>query len=163
MSFNAKDMTQGGQIANMRFRMFGQIANIIFYVLFILFWVLCGLMLMYRLSWQTFVNGCVYWWCTTLGPMRDIIRSQPVYTIQYYGQSLEYTSEQILADKYTIWCGEQLWTSFVFAAVVSLVICIVTFFIASWVLGRQGKQQSEDENTGGRQLSDKPKEGVGSG
>ncbi len=60
MSFNAKDMTQGGQIANMRFRMFGQIANIIFYVLFILFWVLCGLMLMYRLSWQTFVNGCVY-------------------------------------------------------------------------------------------------------
>ncbi|MEF3210463.1 type IV secretion system DNA-binding domain-containing protein [Klebsiella pneumoniae] len=156
MSFNAKDMTQGGQIANMRFRMFGQIANIIFYVLFILFWVLCGLMLMYRLSWQTFVNGCVYWWCTTLGPMRDIIRSQPVYTIQYYGQSLEYTSEQILADKYTIWCGEQLWTSFVFAAVVSLVICIVTFFIASWVLGRQGKQQSEDENTGGRQLSDKP-------
>ncbi|MCP6172695.1 conjugal transfer protein TraD, partial [Klebsiella pneumoniae] len=35
---------------------------------------------------------------------------------------------------------------------------IVTFFIASWVLGRQGKQQSEDENTGGRQLSDKPKE-----
>ncbi|RRF72975.1 hypothetical protein EAO30_27390 [Klebsiella pneumoniae] len=52
-------------------------------------------MLMYRLSWQTFVNGCVYWWCTTLGPMRDIIRSQPVYTIQYYGQSLEYTSEQI--------------------------------------------------------------------
>ncbi|HBY4745022.1 conjugal transfer protein TraD, partial [Klebsiella quasipneumoniae] len=23
MSFNAKDMTQGGQIANMRFRMFG--------------------------------------------------------------------------------------------------------------------------------------------
>lgn len=158
MSFNAKDMTQGGQIANMRFRMFGQIANIIFYVLFILFWVLCGLMLMYRLSWQTFVNGCVYWWCTTLGPMRDIIRSQPVYTIQYYGQSLEYTSEQILADKYTIWCGEQLWTSFVFAAVVSLIICIVTFFIASWVLGRQGKQQSEDENTGGRQLSDKPKE-----
>ncbi|HBU9497389.1 TPA: conjugal transfer protein TraD, partial [Klebsiella pneumoniae] len=103
MSFNAKDMTQGGQIANMRFRMFGQIANIIFYVLFILFWVLCGLMLMYRLSWQTFVNGCVYWWCTTLGPMRDIIRSQPVYTIQYYGQSLEYTSEQILADKYTVW------------------------------------------------------------
>ncbi|GKK22599.1 conjugative transfer relaxase/helicase TraI domain-containing protein [Klebsiella variicola] len=158
MSFNAKDMTQGGQIANMRFRMFGQIANIIFYVLFILFWVLCGLMLLYRLSWQTFVNGCVYWWCTTLGPMRDIIRSQPVYTIQYYGQSLEYTSEQILADKYTVWCGEQLWTSFVFAAVVSLVICIVTFFIASWVLGRQGKQQSEDENTGGRQLSDTPKE-----
>ncbi|PLO21938.1 type IV conjugative transfer system coupling protein TraD, partial [Klebsiella pneumoniae] len=99
-----------------------------------------------------------YWWCTTLGPMRDIIRSQPVYTIQYYGQSLEYTSEQILADKYTVWCGEQLWTAFVFAAIVSLTVCVVTFFVASWVLGRQGKQQSEDEDTGGRQLSDKPKD-----
>lgn len=158
MSFNAKDMTQGGQIANMRFRMFGQIANIIFYVLFIIFWVLNGLIIMFRLSWQTFVNGCVYWWCTTLAPMRDIIRSQPVYTIRYYGQSLEYTSEQILSDKYIIWCGEQLWTSFLFAAIVSLVVCIVTFFVTSYVLGRQGKQQSEDEDTGGRQLSDKPKE-----
>lgn len=158
MSFNAKDMTQGGQIANMRFRMFGQIANIMLYVLFILFWGLCGLLLMFRLSWQTFVNGSVYWWCTTLAPMRDIMRSQPVYTIQYYGHSLEFTAEQILSDKYTVWCGEQLWTSFVFAAVVSLIICIIAFFVASWVLGRQGKQQSEDENTGGRQLSDKPKE-----
>ncbi|EEW1769121.1 conjugal transfer protein TraD [Escherichia coli] len=27
MSFNAKDMTQGGQIASMRIRMFSQIAN----------------------------------------------------------------------------------------------------------------------------------------
>ncbi|MFS7527193.1 TraD N-terminal domain-containing protein [Klebsiella pneumoniae] len=62
MSFNAKDMTQGGQIIKCAFALFEQIANIIFYVLFILFWVLCGLMLMYRLSWQTFVNGCVYWW-----------------------------------------------------------------------------------------------------
>ena len=158
MSFNAKDMTQGGQIASMRFRMFGQIANIILYVLFLFFWVLCGLILMYRLSWQTFVNGAVYWWCTTLGPMRDIIRSQSVYTINYYGQQLQYTSEQILKDKYTIWCGEQLWTGFVFAGTVSLIICIVAFFVASWVLGHQGKQQSEDEVTGGRQLSEKPKE-----
>ena len=31
MSFNAKDMTQGGQIASMRIRMFSQIANIMLY------------------------------------------------------------------------------------------------------------------------------------
>lgn len=35
MSFNAKDMTQGGQIASMRIRMFSQIANIMLYCLFI--------------------------------------------------------------------------------------------------------------------------------
>lgn len=35
MSFNAKDMTRGGQIASMRIRMFSQIANIMLYCLFI--------------------------------------------------------------------------------------------------------------------------------
>ncbi|MDK2448123.1 hypothetical protein QJ146_27555, partial [Escherichia coli] len=41
--FNAKDMTQGGQIASMRIRMFSQIANIMLYCLFIFFWILVGL------------------------------------------------------------------------------------------------------------------------
>ncbi len=65
---------------------------------------------------------------------------------------------QVLHDKYMIWCGEQLWSAFVLAAVVALVICLITFFIVSWILGRQGKQQSENEVTGGRQLTDNPKE-----
>ncbi|MFV4848029.1 type IV conjugative transfer system coupling protein TraD (plasmid) [Edwardsiella tarda] len=158
MSFNAKDMTQGGQIASMRFRMFGQIANIIFYCLFLLFWVIAALTLMARLSWQTFVNGCVYWWCQTLAPMRSLLRSQPVYHIEYYGQKLAYNAEQILQDKYTIWCGEQLWSSFVLAAIIGGITCLITFFVASWILGLQGKKQSEDEITGGRQLTDNPKE-----
>ncbi len=25
------------------------------------------------------------------------------------------------------------------------VICLITFFVVSWILGRQGKQQSENE------------------
>uniref|UniRef100_UPI002559B367 TraD N-terminal domain-containing protein n=2 Tax=Escherichia coli TaxID=562 RepID=UPI002559B367 len=87
MSFNAKDMTQGGQIASMRIRMFSQIANIMLYCLFIFFWILVGLVLWVKISWQTFVNGCIYWWCTTLEGMRDLIKSQPVYEIQYYGKT----------------------------------------------------------------------------
>ena len=55
MSFNAKDMTQGGQIASMRIRMFSQIANIMLYCLFIFFWILVGLVLWGKISWQTFV------------------------------------------------------------------------------------------------------------
>ncbi|EFW6645297.1 hypothetical protein ABGM89_004904, partial [Escherichia coli] len=57
MSFNAKDMTQGGQIASMRIRMFSQIANIMLYCLFIFFWILIGLVLWVKISWQTFING----------------------------------------------------------------------------------------------------------
>lgn len=151
-------MTQGGQIASMRIRMFSQIANIILYCLFIFFWILVGLVLWVKISWQTFVNGCIYWWCTTLEGMRDLIRSQPVYEIQYYGKTFRMNAAQVLHDKYMIWCGEQLWSAFVLASVVALVICLITFFVVSWILGRQGKQQSENEITGGRQLTDNPKE-----
>uniref|UniRef100_UPI001F4B5BE9 TraD N-terminal domain-containing protein n=1 Tax=Escherichia coli TaxID=562 RepID=UPI001F4B5BE9 len=149
MSFNAKDMTQGGQIASMRIRMFSQIANIMLYCLFIFFWILVGLVLWVKISWQTFVNGCIYWWCTTLEGMRDLIKSQPVYEIQYYGKTFRMNAAQVLHDKYMIWCGEQLWSAFVLATVVALVICLITFFVVSWILGRQGKQQSENEVTGG--------------
>ncbi|EOT3942634.1 type IV secretion system protein TraC, partial [Escherichia coli] len=128
------------------------------YCLFIFFWILVGLVLWVKISWQTFVNGCIYWWCTTLEGMRDLIRSQPVYEIQYYGKTFRMNAAQVLHDKYMIWCGEQLWSAFVLATVVALVICLITFFVVSWILGRQGKQQSENEVTGGRQLTDNPKD-----
>ncbi len=141
-----------------RIRMFSQIANIMLYCLFIFFWILVGLVLWVKISWQTFVNGCIYWWCTTLEGMRDLIKSQPVYEIQYYGKTFRMNAAQVLHDKYMIWCGEQLWSAFVLASVVALVICLITFFVVSWILGRQGKQQSENEVTGGRQLTDNPKD-----
>ncbi|EIW6603227.1 conjugal transfer protein TraD, partial [Shigella flexneri] len=85
---------------------------------------LVGLILWVKISWQTFVNGCIYWWCTTLEGMRDLIKSQPVYEIQYYGKTFRMNAAQVLHDKYMIWCGEQLWSAFVLATVVALVICL---------------------------------------
>ncbi|HAH9204497.1 TPA: hypothetical protein HIQ47_004285 [Escherichia coli] len=79
----------------MRIRMFSQIANIMLYCLFIFFWILVGLVLWVKISWQTFVNGCIYWWCTTLEGMRDLIRSQPVYEIQYYGKTFRMNAAQV--------------------------------------------------------------------
>lgn len=90
--------------------------------------------------------------------MRDLIKSQPVYEIQYYGKTFRMNAARVLHDKYMIWCGEQLWSAFVLASVVALVICLITFFVVSRILGRQGKQQSENEVTGGRQLTDNPKD-----
>ncbi|HEJ7857792.1 type IV conjugative transfer system coupling protein TraD [Serratia nevei] len=157
MSFNAKDMTQGGQIASMRIRMFSQIANIIIYCLVILFAIIVALTFWVKLSWQTFVNGMLYYWCQTLSPMRDIFKSQPVYTVRYYGKELKYNALQVLQDKYLIWCAEQVWATFLLAAIIAAVVCVVVFFVATWVLGHQGKQQSEDEVTGGRELTEDPK------
>lgn len=158
MSFNAKDMTQGGQIASMRIRMFSQIANIILYCLVILFGVIVALTLTVKLSWQTFVNGMVWYWCQTLAPMRDVLKSQPVYTIRYYGKELKYNAEQLLQDKYVAWCADQVSAAFILAAIIAAVVCVIAFFVTTWILGHQGKQQSEDEVTGGRQLTDDPRE-----
>ncbi|MEZ2578068.1 type IV conjugative transfer system coupling protein TraD [Buttiauxella ferragutiae] len=157
MSFNAKDMTQGGQIASMRIRMFSQIANIIVYCLVFLFAAIVALTLSAKLTWQTFVNGMVYYWCQTLAPMRELFKSQPLYTIRYYGRVLRYNAQQVLEDKYILWCAEQVWAAFVLAAIIAAVVCVIAFFVTTWVLGHQGKQQSEDEVTGGRQLTDDPK------
>jgi len=158
MSFNAKDMTQGGQIASMRIRMFSQIANIIVYCLVILFGIIVALTLTVKLSWQTFVNGMAWYWCQMLAPMRDIFKSQPVYTIRYYGKELKYNAQQLLQDKYVAWCADQVWAAFILAAIIAAVVCVIAFFVTTWILGHQGKQQSEDEITGGRQLTDNPKE-----
>lgn len=43
------------------------------------------------------------------------------------------------------------------AAIIAAVVCVITFFVTTRILGHQGKQQSEDEITGGRQLTDDPK------
>lgn len=59
MSFNAKDMTQGGQIAFMRLRMFTQIGNLIFYCLFIAFFLVAISVLLWRVSLQNLTNGMV--------------------------------------------------------------------------------------------------------
>lgn len=90
--------------------------------------------------------------------MRDLIKSQPVYEIRYYGTIFRMNAAQVLHDKYMIWCSEQLWSAFVLAAVVALIICLIAFFVVTGLLGHQGKQQSEDEVTGGRQLTDNPKD-----
>ncbi len=96
MSFNAKDMTQSGQIASMRIRMFSQIANIMLYCLFIFFWILIGLVWRVKISWQTFINRYIYWWCTSLEGMGDLIKSQPICEIQYYGKTFRMNAAQEL-------------------------------------------------------------------
>lgn len=53
MSLNTRDVTQGGQVAFMRLRMFLQINNILSYWLILSFIVLTGSILFYRVSTQT--------------------------------------------------------------------------------------------------------------
>ena len=46
----------------------------------------------------------------------------------------------VLHEKYTIRCGEQLWSVSVLAtSSAALAICLITFFVVPRILGRQGK------------------------
>ncbi|BEM85485.1 conjugal transfer protein TraD (plasmid) [Serratia marcescens] len=156
MSFNAKDMTQGGQIAFMRLRMFAQIGNLILYGLFIAFLIVAVNVLLWRNSIQNLTNGLIYWWVRMLDSWPSITPSESVYHFEYYGRELVYTASQALTDRYVVYCGQLVWREALFAAGAGVATCVVGGVITVWVLGRQGKQQSQDEVTGGRTLTDKP-------
>lgn len=157
MSFKSRDITQGGQVTFMRFRMFLQVNNILFYYVFIGWLALLGFILYLRLNTQTFLNGLVYWWSHTLIPFGSIIRKPPVYPVRYYGKVLYYPYDKILTDKYTVWCGitlrNELILSGLFASIITFCVVVGIF----WYIGRVGKKASEDEVTGGRILEDNPK------
>lgn len=157
MSLKGRDITQGGQVTFMRFRMFLQVNNILFYYVFLGWLGLLGFIIYIRLNTQTFLNGLVYWWSHTLIPFGSIIRKPPVYPVRYYGNTLYYTYDKILTDKYTVWCGitlrNELILSGLFASIITFVVVIGIF----WYIGRVGKKASDDEITGGRILEDNPK------
>ncbi|HID8404635.1 TPA: type IV conjugative transfer system coupling protein TraD [Serratia marcescens] len=156
MSFNAKDMTQGGQIAFMRLRMFTQIGNLIFYCLFIAFFLVAICTLLWRVSIQNLTNGLIYWWVWMVEGWPSISPSETLYHLDYYGKTLTYTAKQVLLDSYVSYCGQLIWREGIFACIVAAVACVMGFVVTVWILGRQGKQQSEDEITGGRTLTDNP-------
>ncbi|EBS1713376.1 type IV conjugative transfer system coupling protein TraD [Salmonella enterica subsp. enterica] len=157
MSFKGRDITQGGQVTFMRFRMFLQVNNILFYYVFIGWLALLGFILYLRLNTQTFLNGLVYWWSHTLIPFGSIIRKPPVYPVRYYGNTLYYTYDKILTDKYTVWCGITLRNEFILSGLLASIITFAVVMGVFWYIGRVGKKASEDEVTGGRILEDNPK------
>ena len=157
MSLNTRDVTQGGQVAFMRLRMFLQINNILSYWLIISFGILTVSILFFRVSTQNMMNGIIYWYATTIDPLHKYMGAPPKYKIHYYGRELLYTSKQILSDSYTVYCGQLLKSELIIAALSSLVIVFTAGVVFYFYLGLTGKKQSEDEVTGGRTLNSNPK------
>lgn len=106
MSLNPRDLTQGGQVAFMRLKMFLQINNLIScYVIIVT--VLFGLaVILIRMSIQNLTNGITYWFVRMMSPFTEKMVSQPVYTIRYYEHNLQYSARQVLNDNHTVWCGQ---------------------------------------------------------
>lgn len=154
MSLNARDVTQGGQVTFMRWRMFLQINNILSYYLLMLLVVIMTSSLFMRMSWQNIKNGMYYWWAVSMNPMQKHMVKKTVYHLDYYGEKLNFTTEQILSDPYTTFCGELLAQELLICFVIALVSVFLIAGAIYWYLGHQGKMQSEDEIIGGRVLSE---------
>lgn len=158
MSLNPRDLTQGGQVAFMRLKMFLQINNLISYYV-IMGTVLFGIaVLLMRMSIQNLTNGIIYWFVRVMSPFTEKMVSQPVYTIRYYEHNLQYSARQVLSDSYTLYCGQLLKQELVIAGCAALLVAFLATFAVYWYLGRTGRKQSEDEIIGGRVLSESPKD-----
>lgn len=158
MSLNPRDLTQGGQVAFMRLKMFLQINNLISYYV-IMGTVLFGIaVLLMRMSIQNLTNGIIYWFVRGMSPFTERMVSQPVYTIRYYEHNLQYSARQVLSDSYTLYCGQLLKQELIIAGCAALLVAFLATLAVYWYLGRTGRKQSEDEIIGGRVLSDSPKD-----
>ncbi|MFM5362723.1 type IV conjugative transfer system coupling protein TraD [Aeromonas veronii] len=158
MSLNTRNVTQGGQVAFMRLRMFLQINNIMTYWLIMAFGVLTIAILFFRVSTQNIMNGTIYWFATTLVPLHGQMMNPPTYTIRYYDKELLYTTKQILVDAYTVYCGQLLKNELIIAASVSGALVFLGGILFLFYLGLTGKRQSTDEITGGRVLNKNPRQ-----
>ncbi len=158
MSLSPRDLTQGGQVAFMRLKMFLQINNLISYYVIIGTALFSIAVLLIRISIQNLLNGIIYWYVRVMSPFTERLVNQPVYTIRYYEQNLSYSARQVLNDGYTVYCGQLLKQELVIAGSAALMVAFLATLAVYWYLGRTGRKQSEDEVIGGRVLSESPKE-----
>jgi len=158
MSLKARDVTQGGQVTFMRWRMFLQINSILTYYLLILLALITGGALWLRVGLQNIQNGLLYWWVYSFHPLSKHMVRQTVYSVRYYGETLRFPAAQVLSDPYTTYCGRLLAQELVVCFVIALVCVFLLAGAFYWYLGRQGRLQSQDEITGGRVLCENPKE-----
>lgn len=158
MSLNPRDLTQGGQVAFMRLKMFLQINNLISYYVLIGTALFALAVLLMRMSFQNMYNGTLYWYARVLSPLTSKMVNPPSYTIRYYEHRLKYNLPQLLSDNYTVYCGQLLKQELIVAGCAALLVAFLATLAVYWYLGRTGRRQSEDEVIGGRVLSESPKD-----
>lgn len=122
MSFKTGDITRGGQLALLRFRMFMQINNVLFYYVVIGWLLIVSCVIYLRLNTEVFYNGVHFWWAQSLIPFTEIMKSPPTFELWYKGKTYIFTWEQMLTDPYAVWCGLKLRDEVVTCLLVSSVL-----------------------------------------
>jgi type IV conjugative transfer system coupling protein TraD len=150
MTVKTDDITRGGQLALLRFRMFMQVNNVLFYYLVLLWIAVTSLVIYFRLDTEIFHNGVQYWWARSLVSFTQIMRSPPVFSLWYQGHSYTFTWEKMLTDPYAVWCGTKLIDEVLNCLLVTSLVMGAAYALIFFCLGKVGRGQSRDEVLGGR-------------
>ncbi|WP_371694991.1 type IV conjugative transfer system coupling protein TraD [Pasteurella multocida] len=163
MSFNAKNMTQGGQVIKYMIGMFMQITNIVMSWSFILSivaffgYIFAVMKLVYikHAFVYMYVKYIIFNISNSLNKANKLDR---IYQFEWETSKGEVftvtrTYADILKDDYFIKCFEMLkWNSF-WALGVAILVFFVVMSIVLWYLGRQGQKQRQNDQVGGRYLA----------
>jgi len=152
MGLKTDNITRGGQLALLRFRMFMQINNVILFYAFLAFLLLSAGLVYWRVDGYVFYNGVAYWWAHSLITISPIMKNPPKFEIIYHGKEYIFTWKQVLTDPFTVWCGLKLKAQLLSTVGWSGGLVAAGWLASFLVLGRIGKNQSEDEIVSGRTL-----------
>lgn len=162
MSFTPKNLTQGGQMAAYRLRMFAQVNQWIFNWILLLFVLMTGLIFWGITPDDTLRNGFWHWTGRMFSSLVPLMTpsSPATWDILYHcgdGKQLckaKLTLAQVIADPWMREMGANLWVNLKLCATVSAVFCSVLFCLIAWYVGRIGRKEGEDEYISGMTLTE---------
>lgn len=152
---STKHITQGGQVFSYMLNMFMQVNRRISFWLLNLFFILMPLFFWMRVPWQETRNGGLYWWLyMSAGGEKALFNVPPVYDVPYDGQILHFTSAAILKDPYMTYAGQLVLQELFIAVFLSCCVVLAVAYAVYYFLKRLGEKQAQDDQTGGRALTE---------
>lgn len=152
---STKHITQGGQVFSYMLNMFMQVNRRIAFWLLNLFFILTPLFFWMRVPWQETRNGGLYWWLyMSAGGEKALFNVPPVYDVPYDGQVLYFTSAAILKDPYMTYAGQLVLQELFIAVFLASCVVLAVAYGVYYFLKRLGEKQAQDDQTGGRTLTE---------
>lgn len=152
---STKHITQGGQVFSYMLNMFMQVNRRISFWLFNLFFILTPLFFWMRVPWQETRNGGLYWWLyMSAGGEKALFNVPPVYDVPYDRQVLHFTSAAILKDPYMTYAGQLVLQELFIAVFLACCVVLAVAWGVYYFLKRLGEKQAQDDQTGGRTLTE---------
>lgn len=158
MSFDARNITQGGQVIKYMIGMFVQITNIVVYYSILPSFATFFGWIFYAMDWVKIKCGMMYMWVYYFIAKLPKPQFHQVYTFNWVkGDEVHKVSRtygEILEDKFFIHCFEQLKQNAFIGWGLSLLVFLTIICGVMWFLGKKGSNQRKNDQIGGRHLTD---------